>query len=538
MQQLKTSLKTLGQSIINYKFTIITLVYFCLLILYPSNFSTRIIPIAGALSLFFVMHLISKTRLIYLYAILFIILISFNAHVAFIYSDYISSSIIGSMVETNVDEAKSAAGGIMLPGIGLLLLTSFLVLLSIRELKKSTLSVVKTATALLLFLSIISAISFRYILLITDMRDEYPKSPLLTFSQAVNHYTPLFYGSVVSIASYVNDVVAFKTYVNAEKRLPDGLTEDPKKEKVKKIFLVIGESANPKYLSLFGYKEPTTPFLDSLSTQTNQLIAHKGRGVASQTRNAVPPIVSSNHARDLSLFREEYSVIELAKQSEYETIWMSNQGKNGLWNGRDIIGAIAANANHYSFWDGINLRDDFVLIPEIEKHYADNDSLQFFVLHIQGSHFLYKDRYDEDDVKALPGESTLLKHYERSIHHTDRLLAKVYTYVKKNDSSVLIYISDHGQEIKEEFGHGVGRPTKGQFSVPMVAINNSSIPLDSIVVKYIDNSDSILSNNSIPAILSQIMGYNVTDESINKSIANGKYVVHGDDRVYKYSNLD
>lgn len=532
-------LQSIYSFIKQYKYTILTIFYFCLITLYPINLQIKILPIIGCLSMFFILNIIAKIRLSYFFAAILIILTTFNAYVAFAYSTPVSSSIIAVVFESNADEIKSAFTGLILPVLVLLAITSFLTISSIKELKGTKVNIKISSLILLVFIGFLSAATFRQILIFTDFREEYNKAPLDVFAKALNRYTPFFYGNVTTITSYLYDIYLFNTYTNAEKRIPEGITFDKNKDTVSKIFLVIGESANADHLSLFGYHRPTTPFLDSLHSHTEIISAYHGRAIASQTKNAVPGIVSSNTPRDQKKYREEYSLIELAKKNGYATYWISNQNTSGIWNGRDAITAIAGQADYTQFWDGGVLKDDFTLLPDIEKYFKKDNSKQLFIVHLQGSHFLYEDKYDKVDEQQLPGEATLELHYDRSIHHTDRFLKNLYSqYIKKgNNSSVMLYVSDHGQEIQEMFGHGVGKATKKQFHTPIVSINNSALPMDTIMSKYVNLSDSIISNNSIPEILSELIGYSVSKERITQSILDGEFVLHGDDKVYRYDEL-
>lgn len=526
------------REIVKYKFTILLLVYLCFIVLYPNGFTLRLLPIAGCLSILFLLNIIAKIRFYHLFAGLLICLITFNAYIAIVYSSYVSSSLIAVIFESNANEVRSAAIGIILPVIGLLLLTSVLLLLSIRELKSLKLNIKTSILSLALFLSLLSTISFRRILIITDMREEYNESPVAMFSEAMNYYSPMIYGNVMVITSYIYDIYLFNNYKDSERANPEGIISDENKKQVEKIFIVIGESATPKHMSIYGYEIPTTPFLDSLSQISDKLSFFEGRAVASQTRNAVPGILSSNSGKDTKRFRDESSVVDLAKQHGYTTYWLSNQMTSGLWNGRDIIAALASRTDYSEFFSRASLEDDFVLLPEVEKYYKSNSEKQLFVLHLQGSHFLYKERYDQVDESYLPGESTVERDYDRTIYHTDRFLRQLYSYIEEHESAILFYLSDHGQEIKEQFGHGVGKPTKAQFYVPLVAINNSHVAVDSVMMKYIDTSDSIISNNCMPSIAAEVMGYQVLPSTISEVVEDGKFVLHGDDKTYRYSDLD
>lgn len=219
----------------------------------------------------------------------------------------------------------------------------------------------------------------------------------------------------------------------------------------------------------------------------------------------------------------------------YETVWISNQDRVG--ESDSYIGFVSAKAKE-SYYEKDFIKEDFKLLSYVNEAYKPGKK-QFFIIHLLGSHVPYSERYDKVDeqaLPALPGEKFITTEYDRTIHHTDRLMRDLYQIVKQDSSSVLYYFSDHA-ELVENGGHGVMKFERGLFDIPLVTINNSSLPIDSIVQRYIPIFSPISSSNSI-YILSEMMGYTITDRAVEKTLEENKYIFHVDKNPYLYETFE
>jgi glucan phosphoethanolaminetransferase (alkaline phosphatase superfamily) len=154
-----------------------------------------------------------------------------------------------------------------------------------------------------------------------------------------------------------------------------------------------------------------------------------------------------------------------------------------------------------------------------------------------GSHFDYSNKSDEIDKKHIKGDDKISR-FNRSIHHTDRVLKEIYHIMNQNDtSSIFYYISDHGQNL-ETLGHGFLDNNVSQFEVPMIFINQTKVNVDSIVNKYYQHNNDWINTLCSINVLAEIMGYSFSDEFVNHVREQGKYIYHVDSQVYKYEDLE
>lgn len=534
----------------NYKFTILLAIYICLIAFYPqrSSFEVSSFSIAqflGALSIVCILHILVKTKYTFPLTILLTLVIIFNAYFSFVLgATSINLGIIASILETDLNEATSVLGGRVFPILGVIIVTVVIVYLASRELRQSLFR--RRISLLIVFLyafSLLPVLTYRRILL-TDLRFNYHKSSLFYTQIVVNQYSPVLYGNVITLASYINEATSLSNAFDSERFLKEGMTKSnvvSDSLRVNKIYFVIGESATREHMSLYNYGVKTTPFLDSLAhCDTANFAYYYALSSGTITRNALPMIVTTSSPQDRLAFGREKSLLDLAKDAGYDTYWLSNHPSIDGW---DIqmggflskISRMAQNVEHTSSAYG----EDLEVVSLLNKVRNSKSTVpQFFVLHLAGSHDSYSDRYDEIDRQQIHGEGQIVD-YDRSIHHTDRVLREVYKIMKQDESSILIYMPDHGENVGA--GHGFSM-VKSQFQVPLVTINNSHYPINFTVCKYLDTqrveSAELMNINlgSVMYIASEILGYDISDDLLKHVVDDGRYVFH-EDQVLPYKTV-
>tara|TARA_R110002073_G_scaffold336505_1_gene534263 strand:- start:58965 stop:60572 length:1608 start_codon:yes stop_codon:yes gene_type:complete len=221
------------------------------------------------------------------------------------------------------------------------------------------------------------------------------------------------------------------------------------------VVLVIGESSTATHWGLLGYERKTTPALQSRA----HIIAFSDAvGLSVATRAAVPGVLSRapvltpagkvNSAAQPSLVRA-------FSQAGYRTHWLSNQAPFGKHD--TAISVYAGEADEVRFLNPSTYRyrgsyDEVLLLPL--RDILQEPGRHFIVLHTLGSHFNYAMRYpqehdyfgvDDGNEDARSFEQKRLDAYDNSIRYTDYILDNVIKLLEvRNDSSMLMYFSDHG----------------------------------------------------------------------------------------------
>ncbi len=527
-------IKKTGRFIYKYKFTILSMIYIGLIAFLPVRFAPSVPMTLHVLSFFFLLNILAKTKYTLPLTLILAYILTFNAYFAFVLGTDVSLEVMASIFETHAAEATSMLKKIWFPAILAFAASSALLIFAEKELKDAGFSRKYSIIALLAYLLLIlPAICYKRI------KYEYQEELFLEFpirvgQDKVNMYAPVLYGNIATIVAYREEMSLLREFAQAEKKLPEGIVYSDTIQAPQKIYLVIGESAYRKHLSLYGYEVKTTPFLDSLSQAEPPVMRHYD-GIASApfTRNALRIALSFASPRDMTPFYEEKTLINLANDAGYDSYWISNQGASGIQD--SYLGYLAASTKEAIFTQGSYLaNDDFDLIPLLKG--AHNDShKQFFVIHLVGSHNDYSDRYDAEDAQAIPGDKSLKNEYDRSIHHTDRVLREIYKVMQKDSTAVFLHFSDHGEILGK--GHGPWKNGVAQFDIPFLTINRNAPQIDGVMEKYLDPETQLINNSSTIYVLAETMGYIIPQKYVQQSIEDGRYVRHADQSYSPYANV-
>ena len=532
-----------------HKFTFVLFLYLFIIAYFQIHFSEvishkyeSILISLNVLSLIIILHFISKSKRIVavILNVVFAILITFEAYYGFFFKSIISVGVVSSVMEANQQEAVFVIKELAVKYLLLFGLSFFLIFQSTKELKKSNFSV-KWG---LLLLICYHFIAFPLYVHRRVKKEElfsslFKDTPALAYQIALSQKCPLIYGQLSSVVAYYGERYQLKRYPHQNRSLPEGLFVNDQRSLPEKIFLIIGESACRKHMSVYGYDVPTTPFLDSLMQTTSEVLIYDGVSPANLTRNAVRLLLTFATPMDMQPANTQKNIIELANDAGYQTFWLSNQPNYG-WhsNFSALLSTLAHDAyftGHEPEFETVQI-DDLTLIPILRDKYRENTK-QFFLIHLMGSHFDYTFRSDETDHIYIKGDDRISK-YNRSIHHTDRMMREIYRIMNHQDtSSILYYVSDHGQSF-EFLGHGFLDSSTSQFEVPMVVINQTKVNVDSIANKYYLPDKSWINTLCSTNIIAELMGYSFTDEFVDHVREQGKYIYHVDSQVYKFENLE
>lgn len=231
------------------------------------------------------------------------------------------------------------------------------------------------------------------------------------------------------------------------------------------VVLILGESLAKNHMSLYGYYRKTTPFLDSLSSlyRFNDVVAS-----ATQTRTAMMMMLTPATTRNLNLYYNSESLINVVNNAGYTSWWISNQMMFGISDTETSV--IAKDAHHNAFinTDWTTASMDEKLIEPLRSALKYESTKKFIILHMIGNHHDYHKRYPNrepfilNDSLINPGHwdnrmIDIVKHYDNSVRYTDFVLSEVIDLLKQQpEATSVIFLSDHGQEVYDRPGVGMG----------------------------------------------------------------------------------
>jgi len=499
--------------------------------------SALVLALLNTAILFLLINLFAKTKIRILVVFLVAFFLSVDITTLYIVGSPMNMGIMASVFETNEGEIYSMSKVLLLPFVVLFVAFFFLLYKSTSEMKRTKRVNIAFSISFIVF--------FMFVMPIVRMGRTQENGMLVAFdmikispSVFYAHVTALRYPLVVAdpfIAwAYFDEMAKIKSEANKTKQLPEGVVYSGNEMSPDKIILVIGESSYWRHYSLYGYDLKTTPFLDSLSVDSSRFNYYKDViSPAAFTREAIKLTLSFATVWDNRPFFDEMNMINMAENAGYETYWITSSSK-GIALNAGYVNIIAAGAGTVYNQSGYE-KDDLNLISVFKSHLKPAVK-QFFVLHLLGSHMDYKGKYDSIDTQALGSVGETID-YDKTIHHTDRFLREVFNTVKdSDDNTVVYYYPDHGEVVN--VGHPVLNKGKSQFEIPLVVMQNKhTMDIDDIVLKYYDEETGRLNVSGNIYILGEIMGYKVSDNWIEKSKKDGRFVFQPDGSVVPYIDI-
>ncbi|HFU75019.1 MAG TPA: hypothetical protein ENK66_02115 [Arcobacter sp.] len=246
------------------------------------------------------------------------------------------------------------------------------------------------------------------------------------------------------------------------------------------IILIIGESIRAKeYLKNTFSTFEAYPYKSIYSGATN-------------TDVSVPLLL--NGATHPSHINPEQNLINLAKENNYTTYFISTQNRNYL---KYIKPHLGDKIDQYKVLGSQNDND---LIQELNDINFSKKS--FVVLQMQGAHSPYT--YHEKSAK------TLQENYLYCVEKTNSVLKLIF---KNNPKHLILFTSDHGENLgeNEKFGHN--RFTEHVYKVPLISNQNfTHIQSHNDLYKYILHHIGYKENNTTKSTSIRVYGTMLTGE--------------------------
>lgn len=250
------------------------------------------------------------------------------------------------------------------------------------------------------------------------------------------------------------------------------------------VVLVIGESFTKWHSSLYGYDKQTNPLLGNMA-KSGQLIVYKNvRSAFGSTIPVIKSLMSGylENSGNPANWYETLTIIEIMQKAGYETYWISNQSKTGIY--ENEVGRYADLCDVQSFvgnmHSGTKRSDlDECLLPLIEEGIEKSSNKKFFIIQMQGSHRDYRLRYSPEYAKyGVEDYVTTHSHlsmknrevvarYDNSILYNDYVVTEIMKRFKDKDA-VVVYISDHGQDVFDSSDNYFGHSWENGLDIPLV----------------------------------------------------------------------
>jgi arylsulfatase A-like enzyme len=271
------------------------------------------------------------------------------------------------------------------------------------------------------------------------------------------------------------------------------------------VLLYVIDTLRADHLGVYGYGRPTSPAIDRFAG--DGVLFRNARAQSSWTRTSMVsvmtgllPQVHGVHQRGDALNRRLRTLAELLKEGGYETAGFVTNGNVsaafGLDQGFDLYRYLRESHERFEFHQ-LSDRVHRDAVPWLEARAADRDRPPFFLYaHTTDPHAPYtprqpfRDRFAAGvdpavgaidrvlDISAnrepAPAgiEDDLVALYDGEIafndHHFGRLVAELKR-LGLYDSTLVVLLSDHGEEFREHGGWEHGKTLYGeQLRIPLI----------------------------------------------------------------------
>ncbi len=243
--------------------------------------------------------------------------------------------------------------------------------------------------------------------------------------------------------------------------------------RVPNIVLVIGESYNKHHSQLYGYDKPTTPRQMALQEEGSLVAFTDVVSTWNLTSFVFKHMLSLYAVGDSGEWCDKPLFPEMFRKAGYHVTFITNQFQS------------KANEAVYDFSGGFFLNDpelsqrqfdtrntrlypyDEGLLKEYDKLAKEDTDHNLIILHLMGSHLMYKSRYPQKTRKYLTAkmynrpeltnkQRMILADYDNSLRYNDSIVTTVTQRFMDKDA-VVIYMPDHGEEMFDEKPYTYGR---------------------------------------------------------------------------------
>ena len=242
-----------------------------------------------------------------------------------------------------------------------------------------------------------------------------------------------------------------------------------------RLVLMVDESVRPDLLSVNGYGQPTTPYLDSISGRLLNLgVATSGSTCSDASNVMLNSWVRPEDVRSRERILTRPTIFAYAKAAGYRTVLLSAVFRSPLFYGirrSDLEHVDDVVMINELYGDRKELNDHRMVAVLDSLFQAHPDERMFVYMRKQGTHFPFDDYYPED---RRPFEPVLGRKRPMHDHRADLLNSyfnglrwNLDDFYREMDRQVgdaealVIYTSDHGEnvELNERLLHCGRHPT-------------------------------------------------------------------------------
>jgi heptose-I-phosphate ethanolaminephosphotransferase len=279
------------------------------------------------------------------------------------------------------------------------------------------------------------------------------------------------------------------------------------------VVIVIGESTNRLHMGLYGYHRDTNPKLSSIQSELS--VFDNVFASRPNTIESLEQVLTFANQHHPDVYKTKPSLMAMMKQAGYRTYWVSNQ--QTLTARNTMLTTFAKQADQQVFLNTSRQQNAYSFDEKVLAPYTEilnrQDEKKLIVVHLLGTHMKYAYRYPEaydvfHDDKGLPKDLSAdqvetINAYDNAVRYNDSIVYALIDRLKhKQQHSLLVYFSDHGEDVYDSAQHDFqGRneasPTYAMYAIPFVVwhspnwVNAPLLASPEILHRQFDNADFI-----------------------------------------------
>jgi len=304
----------------------------------------------------------------------------------------------------------------------------------------------------------------------------------------------------VDISSYFESRSSYATYErNLRQGTQRGLSHFKREQTAPAVLIYIGESSNRDALYVELKSRLRDPELNKNAVLFSDVISPHSHTFLALIRTLT---IAGDPERD-QLIDDKYlsrvNLVSVLKANGIATAWISNKPAYewvGALFGQQADDIYIQNKDSPGLSQSLQKKDDEVLPLALDKLKMNGSEREVVFFHSQAGHADYCDNIPRTAVSRIPdpdvslpfsaiyGELPLLSHnrqrddivcYRNAMSYVaDNLVYTMRQLAAQKQPVVLIYFSDHGEDVLDATGHESNRPSFRKIEVPLLVYFNDA----------------------------------------------------------------
>ncbi|MCB5191582.1 phosphoethanolamine transferase CptA [Methylobacillus arboreus] len=290
---------------------------------------------------------------------------------------------------------------------------------------------------------------------------------------------------VIGYAHYRKQLANMEALLEQNSRIPPlANLQDANAGQPATLVLVIGESTNRQRMSLYGYQRNTTPNLDAIRGELS--VFQNVVSSRPHTIESLMQVLTFADQEHPDLYLTKPSLMNMMHQAGYKSYWITNH--QTITKRNTMLANFSKQTDEQFYMNNSRAQNsreyDANVFAPFEEALRDPAPRKFIVVHLLGTHMKYEYRYpaEFDYFKDREGVPAVLNHdqvqvynnYDNAVRYNDYVMSTLIGNLREHaPNSLMVYFSDHGEDVYDAPGHNMlgrneGKPTLPMYAVPFI----------------------------------------------------------------------